>query len=263
MDLGLKDRAVFIGGASAGLGKACAAAFAREGCSLMLVARREDELRKLAEELKTSTKARIGFIAADLSTAKGVEKAVASTLDAYGRIDVVFTNTGGPPPGTFFDHEEATWVAAFEQLLMSVVRICRLVIPHMKRQQWGRIINDTSIAVKEPLDNLILSNVFRTAVVSLAKSISREVARYNILVNNICPGFHATTRMEEVIRSRAKRTGASYDDALAAVLKDVPLGRLLQPDELASLVVFLASEKASGITGTSILVDGGLARGLM
>lgn len=263
MDLGLKNRVAFIGGASAGLGRACATAFAREGCAVMLAARRADELERLAQQLATETGVKVSHTACDLATREGVQKAIDATLATFGRIDIVFTNIGGPPPGNFFDHDEPAWYAAFEQLLMSVVRICRLVIPHMKRQGWGRIINNTSISVKEPLDNLILSNVFRTAIVGLAKSLSRELAGHNILINNICPGFHATTRMEEIIKGRAKRAGVQYSEALATTLKDVPLGRLLNPEEFANMVVFLASERASGITGVSILVDGGMAKGLM
>ncbi len=193
---------------------------------------------------------------------KQIKRLVNETVEKFGRIDILVNNTGGPKPGGFFDHEDADWQEAFELLLLYVVRMCREVIPYMKKQGSGRIINNTSFTVKEPSSNLLLSNVFRVGVVSLAKTLSQELAADNILINNVCPGSFRTARMEQLLEHRAEREGKSILQLESEIVKTIPLGRLQSSEELANLVVFLASDKASAITGATIQVDGGMLKGL-
>ncbi len=262
MNLGLRGKVAIVGGASSGLGKACAVALAQEGAKVTICARSEQKLKQTAEEIKDNYGAEVLPVVSDLTRYKDIKRLVDETVRAFGRIDILVNNTGGPPPGGFFDHDDEAWEAAFQRLLMYVVRICREVIPYMKKQGGGRIINDTSSTVKEPLDNIVLSNVFRVGVISLAKTLSRELARYNITVNNICPGSFDTERMQQLLEDRVTTSGRSMDEVRAELLADIPAGRMLGPEELAALVVFLASDKASGITGATIQVDGGKIRGL-
>ena len=185
------------------------------------------------------------------------------TLKTFGQIDVLFTNTGGPPPDDFFDFADEQWQQAYEQLLLYVVRICREVIPHMRKQGGGRIINNTSVSVKEPYEDLLLSNVLRVGVASLAKTLSRQLAKDNILINTICPGFTRTDRALELLRERAGTRGISLEEMENITASEIPLGYIPSPEGMANLVVFLASERASSITGTTIQVDGGYIKGLL
>jgi 3-oxoacyl-[acyl-carrier protein] reductase len=262
MNLGLKGKVAIVGGSSKGLGKACAMALAREGVKVAICSRGEKELHQTAEDIRKAYGTEVLAVTADLTKYQDIKRLVSKTVDALGRIDILVNNTGGPPPGGFFDHDDDAWEAAFQRLLMYVVRMCREVIPHMRKQGWGRIINDTSFTVKEPLDRLILSNVFRVGVISMAKTLSRELAKDNITVNNVCPGTFDTDRIQQLLAERAETSGKSIDEVKDELIKDIPLGRMQKPEELADLVVFLASEKASGITGTTIQVDGGMVRGL-
>ena len=262
MDLGLKDKVAIVGGSSKGLGKACAVALAREGVKVTICARSENELQQTAAEIRQNCGTDVLAVVSDLTEYDDIRRLVNETMTAFGRIDILVNNTGGPPPGSFFDHDDAAWEAAFQRLLMYVVRICREVIPHMKEQGWGRIINDTSFTVKEPADRIILSNVFRVGVISIAKTLSRELAKHNITVNNVCPGTFDTERIHQLLGERAEASGRTVDEVRDELIQGIPLGRMQKPEELADLVVFLASEKASGITGTTIQVDGGMVKGL-
>lgn len=262
MYLGLKGKVAIVGGSSRGLGRACAVALAREGARVTICARSENELSQTAEQIRRGYGAQVLAAASDLTKYEDIKRLVNETIAAFGGIDILVNNTGGPPPGGFFEHDDAAWEEAFQRLLMYVVRICREVIPHMKKRGGGRIINNTSFTVKEPVDRLILSNVFRVGVISLAKTLSRELAKYNILVNNVCPGSFDTERMRQLLEERSETSGRSVDEVREELVQNIPLGRMQSPEELADLVVFLASERASGITGATIQVDGGMVRGL-
>ena len=262
MDFGLKDKVAIVGGSSKGLGKACALALAREGVKLAIIARNEDDIMLTAKEIKIRFGTQVLPVAGDLTKYEDIKRLVSETIRTFRKIDILVNNTGGPPPGGFFDHDDLAWEEAFQRLLMYVIRMCREGIPQMKKQNWGRIINNTSFTVKEPQDRLVLSNVFRLGVVSLAKTLSRELAPYNIMVNNVCPGTFETERMTQIFEERARNSEKTLDQVKAEQIAAIPMGRMQKPEELANLVVFLASEKASGITGTTIQVDGGMVRGL-
>jgi len=262
MDLGLSGKVALVGGASRGLGKACALRLAREGARVAICSRNATAIEAAAGDIRSKTAANVLAIAADQGRAEDLDRLVSKVIDAYGRIDIVVTNTGGPPPGPFLAHDDAAWEAAFQGLLMSVVRICRAVIPVMRRQGGGRIINNTSFTVKEPAPRLVLSNVFRVGVIALAKTLAREVAADGIRINNVCPGSFNTQRMRDLIEKGAAAGDRTIDEERARWVSQIPIGRMQEPEELADLVAFLASERAGAITGATIAVDGGMLHGL-
>ena len=258
----MKNKVAIIGGSSSGIGKAVAIALAQEGCNVIICGRNKEKLSSAKKDILSLTKAKALDVQVDQSNPSDIKKLVEKVMYKFNRIDILFTNTGGPKPGNFFDVSEKDWLSAHESLLLYVVRMYNEVIPIMKKQKFGRIINDTSFTVKEPAENLVLSNVYRTAVVSLAKSLSRELAGYGITINNICPGYADTDRLKEIFSNQAKKKEISVEDVYRNIISGMPIGRLQKPEEIAALVVFLASEKASSITGSTINVDGGLMRGL-
>jgi len=262
MDLGLRERVAVVGGASRGLGRACAWSLAAEGARVVLCSRDETALEATAGMVSSATGADVVPMVCDQTKAEQIEAVISETVSRFGRIDILVTNTGGPPPGGVFDHDDAAWRTAFEGTLMSVVRFCRAVVPIMRKRRWGRIIHDTSFTVKEPADGLALSNVFRVGVVAYSKTLSREVAADGITVNCVCPGAFDTDRLHEVFQRQADATGGTLEDVRRAWERRIPIGRLQKPEELADLVAFLASERASAITGACLPVDGGLTRGL-
>jgi len=262
MDSGIKDKVAIVCASSKGLGKAVALGLAREGVKLTLCARGKDDLDQACREIVSETGADVLAIECDVSKTADIKKVVDETVKKYKRIDILVNNAGGPPTGTFLDFSLEDWQKAIELNLFSTITFSREALPFMKEQRWGRIINITSVAVKQPIDGLILSNTARAGVIGLAKTLSNEFGPYNITVNNVCPGRILTDRITHLAGEKAKREGTSVEDALTAMETDVPLRRIGRPEELASLVVFLASEKASYITGTTIQVDGGLTKGI-
>jgi 3-oxoacyl-[acyl-carrier protein] reductase len=261
MDLGITGRVAIVGGASKGLGYATAAALAREGADVTIFARTDDALREAAEAIQKASGRRVLPIVADATQPSDLERVVEATLETFGRLDITVNNAGGPPLGTFDDFADADWQRAFELSLLSVVRMTRLVAAPMRERHWGRVINIASYAIREPAPNLILSNTVRMGLMGLAKSLAAEFAP-DVLVNNVAPGRIATDRMQHLNELRARNSGLPLEQIEAQVSGEIPLRRLGRPEEFADTVVFLASERASYVTGQTILCDGGLVRGI-
>jgi 3-oxoacyl-[acyl-carrier protein] reductase len=257
MDSGLKDRLVLITASSTGIGKAVAELFAQEGCKVAICSRSKDNLLATAKEIKEKYSIEPFWSVCDLNKQKDIENTFSAVTRQFGSIDILVNNCGGPTPGLFQQLEEEDWNAAYEQVLLSVVRFSKLVLPGMMANNWGRIINLTSISVKQPIDNLVLSNSLRAGVTGFSKSLSNEVAKFNITVNNVAPGMTLTRRLYELAVVEAKEKGKSHEEVLVEMAKRIPLNRLGRPEEIASVVVFLASKQASYVNGTTIQVDGG------
>ena len=263
MDLGLRGKVALVAAASKGLGRATAEELANEGASLVICARGEETLEKARREIADSTGAQVIAVAGDLSRGADVDRIVSAGIARFGRIDVLVTNAGGPPSGKFESLTPEMWQAAVDLTLMSVVNLTKAVLPGMKERRWGRIINVTSIAVKQPVDGLMLSNSLRSAVTGFARTLANEVATFGITVNNILPGYTRTERVEQLADAAVKREGISRADAVHRWTSEIPMQRLGEPREFAALAAFLASERASYITAASIPVDGGWIRTLL
>lgn len=263
MDLGLGARFAFVAASSRGLGRAVAEELAAEGASVALCARNEKQIHGAAGEIADRYRVQTFAIATDLAKAGAAERAVNAAIEEFGRIDILVTNAGGPPAGKFESHDSEAWSNAVSLNLESVIGLTRAALPGMKQRRWGRIINITSIAVKQPVDDLILSNSIRAAVVGMARTLANEVASFNVTVNNVLPGYTRTERIDELTAFGAKQTGKSEEEIRAVWEQQIPMGRLADPHEFAALVAFLASERASYITGSSIAVDGGWIKSLL
>lgn len=263
MDLGLKGKVALVAAASKGLGRAVAEEMAAEGADLYLCARGEEALEKTRDEIARATGARVEAMPADLARPSDVRAVVRAAIARFGRVDILVTNAGGPPSGSFESLTPAMWQDAVDLTLMSVVNLTAEVVPGMKERRWGRIINVTSIAVKQPVHGLMLSNSLRSAVTGFAKTLANEVAPFGITVNNMLPGYTRTERVEQLSDATAKREGITRDEAQARWESEIPMRRLGEPREFGALAAFLASERASYITGTSIPVDGGWIRALL
>jgi 3-oxoacyl-[acyl-carrier protein] reductase len=262
MDLGLKDRVALVAAASTGLGKAAAFGLAREGAKVALCARTQSTLEATAAEIHRETGVSVFARAVDVTVREQVKRFVSETLQEFGRLDICVANAGGPPSKTFGETTVDDWEKAARLNLMSTVYLAMETLPVMQQRRWGRFIAITSISVKQPVEGLILSNSIRAGVSGLVKTLANEYGPSNILVNNVCPGFTATARLIELAEMLAAKQGVTPAEIESRWTSGVPLGRVGQPEEFANLVVFLASERASYITGASIAVDGGSVKGL-
>jgi 3-oxoacyl-[acyl-carrier protein] reductase len=263
MDLQLKDTVAIVGGASKGLGRARAQVLAAEGARVAICSRSKPDLDKAAQEIRDTTGAEVLAVAGDLDRHDVIQGLIAQTVQRFGRLDVLVNNSGGPPLARAHNATEEQWATALQRSLLFFARMSREALPHLRKGGRGRIINILAATVYNPIPNLALSGVTRLGVVAFAKSLADEVGRDGILVNNVCPGSIMTERMLSNVTSRAKELGISVDEALAQRAADTAVGRVGEPDELAWLVAFLASTRSSYITGTTMLVDGGLVRSVI
>ncbi|HXT19029.1 MAG TPA: SDR family oxidoreductase [Gemmatimonadaceae bacterium] len=263
MDLGLRGKTAVVAAASRGLGRAIADELAREGVRLVICARGADTLDAARKEIADATDADVHSVVADLSEAAGIERVAAAAREAFGHVDILVNNAGGPPAGPFEKHDWDVWQQAVNLTLRSTVELTRAMLPGMRERKWGRVINVTSIAVKQPVENLMLSNSVRSAVTGFARTLANEVAIDGVTVNNILPGYTRTERVEQLAAANAAKEGLASQDILGRFEREIPMRRLGEPREFAALAAFLASERASYITGQSIAVDGGWIRALL
>ena len=263
MDLGLRGKVALVAAASRGLGRAVAEELAVEGASLVLCSRSEEAINQTAREIAQATGARILAVAADVSHSDDVARLARHGGERFGRIDILVTNAGGPPTGRFENITQEQWEAATRLTLFSAIELARHVLPGMKERRWGRILNITSIAVKQPVENLILSNSLRAAVTGFARTLANEVATFGVTVNNIMPGYTRTERVEELARMMGEKENITPAEFISRWEREIPMRRLGEPREFAALAAFLVSERAGYITGTSIPVDGGWIRSLL
>ena len=263
MDLGLKGRVAIVAAASQGLGRAVAEEFAREGCHVAICARTAAELERAAAEIGKANRREVFHQTLDVTDAEGVRRFVEAVEKEFGRVDICVTNAGGPPAKKFLDITIEEWRTAVELTLMSSVYFAREVLPRMRRNRWGRLITITSVSVKQPIDGLLLSNSIRAGVAGLAKTLANEFGADGITVNNVCPGYTLTERLDELAEKQARMAGVTREEIFKDWSSQIPIGRLARPEEFAALVAFLASERASSINGTTIAVDGGWVKGLL
>ena len=263
MNLGLTDKVAVVGASSKGLGRAIALGLAQEGAKVTICARDSETLEATADDIRKQTGTDVLAASTDVSQPDQVENLISTAIDHFGGIDILVNNAGGPRAGRFDDLAAQDYQDAVHLNLMSTINLCRAAVPSMRERGGGRIINLTSVSVKQPVDNLMLSNMARTGVIGFAKTLATELAPDKILVNNVCPGIIFTDRIQQLATVRAEEAGITFDEALEKMTADIPLGRIGDPDEFATLVVFLASERASYITGATIQVDGGMVRSLL
>jgi len=262
MDLGLKNRVALVAASSQGIGLATAEAFAAEGCRVAMCARNQQPLDAAAQAIRKQYNVEVFIDSFDVTDPAAVARFVAAVTDKFGSVDICVTNAGGPPAKGFLACSDDDWQHAIDANFLSAVYFARGVIPHMQRKHWGRIITITSITTKQPVTDLVLSNAVRAAVIGLVKSLANEFGKDGILVNNVGPGFTATDRLKELATARSKSSGKSEQEIFDAWAADAPLKRLGKPREVAETIVWLASERASYVTGQTILVDGGMYKGL-
>lgn len=256
MELGLKGKTALVIASSQGLGKAIAKEFVQEGTNVLLASRNEEQLKAVKKELSLIGNAKVDYIVCDITNPENIKAMVEKLKLEYGSLDILINNAGGPPAGGFEDMTDEQWQNSFELNLLSYIRIIRECLPLLK-EKGGKIINIASSSIKEPIPGLILSNTFRTGIVGLSKSLSLELAKYNILVNTVGPGRIATDRVKHLDEINAKQSGKTIEEVEKFEKQTIPLGRYGEPKEFANIVVFLASAANSYVTGSSFLVDGG------
>ena len=262
MDLGIKNRVALVAASSKGLGKAVAFQLSREGSKVVICARNKERLFKTRDEITSQTRGQVRAFLADVRDREQVSRMVKNVVDEFGTIEILVCNTGGPPSGLADEFTLDDYRDALALNLLSTVNLCYEVIPLMKRKKWGRIINMTSVSAKQPIDTLILSNTARTGVLGFSKSLSNQLAPYGITVNSVCPGYTRTERVESLARSFEKQGKGTIKDFYKDIEKDIPMGRLGNPEEIAHAVIFLASERAGYITGVALQIDGGYVKAL-
>ncbi len=263
MDLGLKGKVALIAGGSQGLGRAVALEMVREGAKVAICALDDPNLPEAAQVIKKETGVDIYTIPADVSQEEEARKFVKKSIEHYGTVDILVNNAGGPPSVSFLEIDDTLWYQGIRLNLMSTIVMTREAVPVMKAKRWGRIINMTSIAVKQPIDGLILSNTVRSGVIGFAKSLSNELAPFNITVNSVCPGYTMTDRVRNLSKVVAQKQGTTPEAIIKKWESEIPMGRTGTPEEFAALVTFLASVQAGYITGAAIQIDGGWYKGVM
>lgn len=262
MKFDITGKVAIIGGSSKGLGKACAIALAKEGVNIVLCARNEEALQKTKTEIE-SLGVEVLALSVDMASAEDNQRVIDETILKFSRIDILVNNSGGPKPGTFRDVSMDDLDDAYHSVLKYNIRMIRGCLPHMEKNGWGRIVNITSITVKEPSPNMVLSNIFRSAVVSFAKTISKEIISKGITINNVSPGYFKTDRVTQLMKVRSETEGISINEYEQKAIQDFPHKRYMDPQELGDLVCYLCSEQAKSINGTTIQVDGGMLNGLL
>jgi 3-oxoacyl-[acyl-carrier protein] reductase len=262
MQTGLQDRVAIVAASSKGIGRAAALGLAAEGAHVALCARNGDALEELAGQIRRNYGVKVYTDAFDVSDDSHVRRFVDAMHEQFGRIDVCVTNAGGPPAKPFAQTTMAEWDRAYELNLRSIVSFAHAALPYMQQRSWGRFIAITSIAVKQPVLELVLSNAVRSGVLGLVRSLATQYGPDNITVNNVGPGYTATERVQDLAKASARTTGRTAAEYEAGITRDIPLRRLAQPEEVADTIVWLASERASYVTGQTILVDGGVYRGI-
>ncbi len=262
MNLNIKGKVAVITAASRGLGKAVAEALAAEGVNIAICSRNKSAIEKTGEYISNRYGIEVLSIPCDITKRKDIENLKNETIKKYGTVHILFTNSGGPPTGKTLDFKTEDFRQAIELNLMSMIELVYTFVPYMIKQRWGRIIASTSISVKQPIDNIALSNVSRVGVIAFIKTLSREIGGYNISSNIIAPGYIKTERVENLIRNRMEKEKISYEDVSGDIIKNIPLKRIGKPEEFGSLVAYLSSEAAAYINGETILIDGGMYKGL-
>jgi 3-oxoacyl-[acyl-carrier protein] reductase len=262
MDLGLKDRRAFVAGSSRGLGYATALLLAKEGCSVMVNSRDDDKVREAAEKITRETGTQAFGVAGDVSDASTAEGLIESAVDSLGGLDILITNAGGPPAGSFEIFDEDAWKKAIDTSFVSHVRLIRAALPHLRQSDSPSVLTFTSYTVKQPMLNLVLSNSVRAATVALTKSLALELGRDGIRFNSILPGWTLTERVQHLMEFRAQNNKTTVEEEMAKQIAEIPLGRVGQPEEFARAAAFLVSPAASYITGVMLNVDGGIVKGL-
>jgi 3-oxoacyl-[acyl-carrier protein] reductase len=262
VDLGLKGKSVLVIASSKGLGRACAELYSAEGANVMLTGREEETLKRTAAEIKEQTGNEVRYSVCDITKKEDIGNAVAETAAAYGTVDVLVNNAGGPPAGNFDAFSDEDWVYGFELTLLSLVRAVREVLPYMRKSGTGRIVNIASSSFKQPIDGLILSNTYRTAIVGLAKSLSQELGSEGILINTVGPGRIGTDRIKELDSFLADKKGVSGEAIEQEFQSMIPIGRYGTPEEFARTILYLGSPANTYVTGQAVLVDGGLVKAL-